>query len=167
MGRVVSQPGQEAVTRAHQRPSTILDVSWVADGMRQADVEEVKAQSGLTPRESLLYSFFMSSPCMTIVSRHGDPIGMWGVVPEGQTAGRIWMLGRDEMLTDVHDKWEFLRQSRIHLANLHAMYPVLFNFVDARNAVHLRWLRWMGFTFISRNDNYGPEKRTFYEFVRI
>ena len=130
MGRVVSHSGQETVKRAHQRPSTILDVSWVADGMRQADVEEVKAQSGLTPRES-------------------------------------WMLGRDEMLTDVHDKWEFLRQSRIHLANLHAMYPVLFNFVDARNTVHLRWLRWMGFTFISRNDNYGPEKRTFYEFVRI
>ena len=167
MGRVVSQPGQEAVNRAYQRISVISDVSYVADGMREPDVEEVKAQSGLSPHGSLLYSFFMSKPCKTIVGRHGRPIGMWGVVPDGSTAGRIWMLGRSEMLTDVADKWEFLRQSRIHLANLQDKYPVLFNFVDARNTVHLRWLRWMGFTFINRHDNFGPEQRTFYEFVRI
>jgi hypothetical protein len=167
MGRVVSQPSQQAVTRAYQRPSVIDDVTYVADGMRRPDVEEVMAQSGLTPHQSLLYSFFMSKPCMTIVGRHGRAIGMWGVVPDGSTAGRIWMLGRCEMLTDVADKWEFLRQSRIHLADLQSKYPVLFNFVDARNTVHLRWLRWMGFTFINQHDDFGPQQRTFYEFVRI
>ncbi len=167
MGRVVSQPSQQAVTRAYQRPSVINDVTYVADGMRRPDVEEVMAQSGLTPHQSLLYSFFMSKPCMTIVGRHGRAIGMWGVVPDGSTAGRIWMLGRCEMLTDVADKWEFLRQSRIHLADLQSKYPVLFNFVDARNTVHLRWLRWMGFTFINQHDDFGPQQRTFYEFVRI
>ena len=167
MGRVVSQPSQQVVTRAYQRPSVIDDVAYVAEGMRRPDVEEVMAQSGLTPHQSLLYSFFMSKPCMTIVGRHGRAIGMWGVVPDGSTAGRIWMLGRCEMLTDVADKWEFLRQSRIHLADLQSKYPVLFNFVDARNTVHLRWLRWMGFTFINQHNDFGPQQRTFYEFVRI
>jgi hypothetical protein len=33
--------------------------------------------------------------------------------------------------------------------------------------VHIRWLRWMGFTFIKSHPKYGAEGRLFLEFVRI
>jgi hypothetical protein len=33
--------------------------------------------------------------------------------------------------------------------------------------VHIKWLRWMGFTFISSHPKFGTEGRLFLEFVRI
>jgi len=71
------------------------------------------------------------------------------------------------MLDDTKDKRTFLRQSKIELRKILKEYPVLFNVVDSRNEVHVRWLQWMGFTFIKKHSEYGPEKRPFYEFVRI
>jgi len=167
MGRVVSHQSEETVGKFHCRPSTVADVQTIAENMRTEDVDEIKAQSGNTPREGLFFCYFMSKPCVTIVSRHGNPIGMWGVVPLDNTAGRIWMLGCEAMLKDASDKYNFLRESRKELAKLHGQYPLLTNVVDARNTVHVRWIRWMGFTFIKKHPQWGPEHRMFYEFVRI
>jgi hypothetical protein len=33
--------------------------------------------------------------------------------------------------------------------------------------VHIRWLKWMGCTFIKRHSTYGVEQRPFLEFVRL
>ena len=167
MGRVVSQPCQSPVKTGYQRRAAIDDVAFVADEMRPEDVAEVRAQSGHSPREALLFCFFMSKPCMTMVGREENVIGMWGVVPQGPTAGRVWMLGCQSMLDDHGDRRTFLKESKAQLAKLHEQYPVLFNVVDARNEVHVRWLRYMGFTFIRKHPNWGPEGRLFYEFVRI
>jgi len=135
--------------------------------MREEDVAEVKAQSGQSPREAMLYCFMLSNPCMAMVGRKGNVVGVWGVVPQGHMAGRIWMLGCQSMLDDNGDRRTFLKESKLQLAKLHEQYPVLFNVVDARNEVHVRWLRYMGFTFIRKHPNWGPEGRLFYEFVRI
>ncbi len=166
MGGVVSHQDKKIV-KAFQRPSVLQDIKIVGEDMRQSDIEELQAQSGGKPKESLLFCFFASTPCMTIVSRHGNPIGMWGVVPQGDIYGRIWMLGCDAMLQDSSDKRTFLKESKIELKKLHNKYPVLGNIVDARNSVHIRWLHWMGFTFINKLSDWGPESRPFYEFVRI
>ena len=71
------------------------------------------------------------------------------------------------MLDDERDKRTFLRRSKVELDKIIQEYPVLFNVVDARNKIHVRWLQWMGFTFIKKHSEYGPEGRLFYEFVRI
>lgn len=102
-----------------------------------------------------------------MISRHGYPMGMWGVIRESETSGRIWMLGCQSMLDDKRDKRTFLRQSKLELIKVLEQYPVLFNVVDARNEIHVRWLQWMGFTFIQKHPEWGPEGRLFYEFVRI
>ena len=151
----------------HVRPSRLEDVAAIANDMRQEDADECKAHAGACPKGSLLYCFFMSKPCMTLVSRTGQPVSMWGVVPEGLNTGRIWLLGRQAMLDDLKDKHYFLRECKIQLGKLYEQYPVLFNLVDARNKVHLRWIRWMGFTFIHKHSEWGPESRLFYEFVGI
>ena len=162
MGRMVTQQND-----THVRPSCLEDVATIANDMRQEDVDECKAQAGACPKGSLLYCFFMSKPCMTLVSRHGEPISMWGAIPEGLSSGRIWLLGRQAMLDDMSDKHYFLRESKVQLAKLHEQYPVLFNVVDARNKIHIRWIQWMGFTFIREHPQWGPESRGFYEFVKI
>jgi hypothetical protein len=162
MGRMVTQQNL-----THVRPSRLQDVAAIANDMRQADVDECKAQADACPKGSLLYCFFMSKPCMTLVSWNGEPISMWGVIPEGLNTGRIWLLGREAMLDDLVDKHYFLRECKIQLKKIYEQYPVLFNLVDARNKIHLRWIQWMGFTFIRKHPEWGPESRLFYEFVGI
>ena len=150
----------------HVRPSCIKDVAIVADNLRKEDAAECKAQSGSSPRESLLYCYFMSKPCMTIVSAKGNPLGMYGTVQEGVT-GRIWLLGCEAMIEELGNNYLFLRESKRQLAKLQEQFPILFNLVDARNEVHVRWIQWLGFTFIHKHPQWGPEGRLFYEFVKI
>ena len=114
-----------------------------------------------------MYCFFKSDPCMTMVSRLGRPMGMWGVVPQEEGVGRIWLLGTDEMVDDPANRLRFLREAKGYLAKVGERYQVLFNCADARNVVHVKWLRWMGFTFIAQHPNYGAEGRAFLEFVRM
>ena len=163
---MVSLQSSPPVT-AHCRRTQPSDIRIVADSMRAEDVAEVKAHSGLDPDQALLLSYFHSEPCLSIVSRHGDVIGMWGVVPQEDRTGRIWMLGTDAMLDDLQDRRTFLRQSKEVLRELHHQFILLFNEVDARNTVHIRWLRWMGFTFVRYRPNYGTEGRPFYEFCKV
>ena len=108
-----------------------------------------------------------SDPCLSLISRHGTVIGMWGVVPQSDRVGRIWMLGTDAMFDDAIDRRTFLREAVKYVEELHQRYTVLFNEIDARNKVHMRWLRWMGFTFVRYRPNYGAEGRPFYEFCRV
>lgn len=141
----------------------------VADNMRQADIDELQAGSGVTPRESLLYSFMMGRPCMTMIGHDGAEIGMWGVVPDGryEKAGRIWLLGTDALVEDGRNRVRFLKEAKRELARMEQQYDVLWNYMDARNTVHIEWLRWMGFTFICERPNYGTEGRLFLEFCKV
>jgi len=135
--------------------------------MRDEDIAEIKAQSGATPQESLLHSFFRGDPCMTMIGRDGRPMGMWGVVPQRLDTGCIWMLCTDDLAQDRLNAMRFLREARVHLDRIQNRYKVLCNFADARNVVHIKWLRWMGFIFIAAHPNHGTEGRLFLEFVRI
>ena len=46
-------------------------------------------------------------------------------------------------------------------------YPILFNFVDARNTTHVKWIKYMGFSIIQEHATFGVEGRLFYEFAKI
>ena len=39
--------------------------------------------------------------------------------------------------------------------------------MDARNDLHIKWLKWMKFTFINKVNEFGYEKKPFYEFIKI
>ena len=168
MGGVVTITSQTTLKKtAFHRPSILQDVVDVSENMRPEDAAELYAVSGDSPKGGLLYCYLASKPCMTMVSRHGYVMGMYGVIPEREGVGRIWMLGRNEMTTDKLDRITFLRQAKIELNKLHDQYKLLFNQIDARNQIHIDWIRWMGFTIIKRHSHWGLEGRPFYEFVRI
>ena len=166
VGGLVAEQGAEGLGEAYQRASRPSDLRYLADNMRANDVAEVMACSGCTPDQMLLYCALHSVPCRTMVSRHGHVMGMWGVIPEA-SGGRVWMLGTEGMVDDKRDRRTFLRKSKEQLQQLFSDYSVLFNVVDARNTVHIRWIKHMGFTFVAEHAEWGPEKRLFYEFVRI
>jgi hypothetical protein len=84
--------------------------------------------------------------------------------PRQEDAGLIWLLGSDEL---VRYSYVFLRQCRAWITKLHARYEILWNCVDARNEVHVRWLVWCGFTILETIEEYGVERRPFYGFASV
>ena len=77
--------------------------------------------------------------------------------------GAIWLLATPDI---KRIRFSFLRESRKVVNLLNHKYKVLWNFVDCRNELHLRWLKWCGFTFL-RKLNYGVNQKPFYEFIKL
>jgi len=78
--------------------------------------------------------------------------------------GFAWLVATDEL---THFEVAFLRESKYWINVLHSRYSVLWNYVDARNKVHIRWLDWCGFMLVDRIEAFGPEARLFFKFSRM
>lgn len=149
----------------HSRPATLDDLSVLAPRLRAEDKREIRAVSGRTPEAALFHGLEISEVC-EVIEAGGELVGVYGVVrsPQEPILGAIWMLCTDGL---ERHQIAFLRRCRAVIDELNKQYPLLCNVVDARNTIHIKWLRWCGFTFIKLHENYGMERRPFYEFVRI
>lgn len=146
------------------RPTIQGDAESLAPRMREADKAEVKAASGKHPYLVLLEGIEASEQAYTALV-DGEPIAIFGVCPtDNPSVGVVWLLGSD--VISAH-RIDFLRKSRDWVERFQSKYPVLCNSIDARNTVHIKWLQWLGFTFIQELQNHGVEHRLFYQFVRI
>jgi len=141
------------------------DCVLMAETLRPADKAEVYAAAGIQPFDALFQGLQNSDLPVVGADENDIPVAMGGVCStEEPLAGLVWMLAT----TDIEKhKISFLRQSRDLVMGWHDRYPVLFNAVDERNELHIKWLRWLGFTFIRRIPEHGFEKRPFLEFVRL
>ncbi len=145
------------------RESVLHDCYEIAENIREADRREILAMSGAEPLEAMVSSFMCSDEPRTILA--GDtPVAMFGAGFVEPGVGMGWLMGTD----GIHDiPMQFLRETKYELEQLHDTYEMLFNYVDERNTVHVKWLRWLGFKFINRHEQFGVENRPFFEFVRI
>ena len=147
------------------RPATEADCHFLSARLRAADRAEVAA-GGTDPLAALLGGLHSSLEAVAGVDESGEPVILAGLaaIPEHPLVGTVWALGSDA----VRDhRVSFLRQSRTLCAHFHERFPVLMNLVDARNTVHIEWLRWMGFTFVRRWPEMGPQRLPFIEFVKL
>lgn len=159
MGDRLLHPEPPHVVRTELR-----DCIHLCSEVRQADRDEVRAASGGTVLNALVNGFHLSSQCWTLKIRE-DPIAMFGVAPvDGSAYGSIWLLGSDRI---QRVKWHFLRESRPWLRRLMHGYDSVGNVVDKRNTVHIRWLEWLGFTFVREIPAFGHEGRPFLEFIKL
>lgn len=101
------------------------------------------------------------STAMAMYANAGELAGICGIRALGSGIGSVWMVG-----TDVLDRHpiEFLRDSKAWLATQKSGWRVLANCVDARNAGHMAWLRWLGFEIEERTIPFGAEQRPFHPF---
>ena len=60
----------------------------------------------------------------------------------------------------------FLKQCRELVNFLAKEHKILWNYVDCRNELHIKWLKWCGFKFL-RKVNYGVLNQPFYEIIKI
>lgn len=147
------------------RPAQPGDALALAPRLRPADRMEIRARSGDAPLQALQQGIADSQPACAVLSRSGDVVAVFGVVPHPHfaQAGIVWLLGADELVAEPR---AFLRSAEYWIARLHRRYLVLGNFIDARNTVHLRWLQWLGFRTTRRIEQMGVERRPFIEFQR-
>lgn len=154
---------------AFVRPYEPGDDLYISTRLRRADLHELQAQSERTPAAILREGGMISLPSCTVVGNSGQPAGMFGVVPEGSGVGRIWMLGTDELVAKPM-RTQFIRESKNYLSGLEhhfKIYKLLHNEIDERNTIHIRWLQWLGFTFIRRIPEHGIHRLPFMEFVKL
>ena len=169
MVRKLSPKGTEnTLMKGYVREATHADIQLVAQDMRDADVAEVMASSGWTSEQALINGLQTRETggiIKTICLPNDLPVGMFGVVPVGTPeVGAIWMLASNG-LQAIHR--QFARQCRSEIDQIAEGYRLIFNFTDARNSLHHRWLQWSGFTIIKRHERYGHEQRPFLEFVKV
>ena len=152
------------------RKAEIADADYLAPLLRPADLLEIEATlgPGADVREVLRVSVKYSDPCLVgLDPKTGKPILVAGVVPDlehnNPKVGTVWMLGTPEIESYPV---KFTRWGRKVVGLFHEKYSLLHNFVDARNDVHIKWLRLLGFVFISIKKR-GPQQSRFFEFVRL
>lgn len=146
------------------RPAVLRDCHSLAPLLREADKAEIKALTGHAPLDGLLESLEVSTQRFAI-EHQGEVIAIFGggPHPHRDDCGLPWMMASDHLKT----QWVwFLRNSDRIVDLVQRHYPLLWNVIDIRNAVHMRWLRWCGFTFGTTFPKLGVEERPFREFWR-
>lgn len=100
------------------------------------------------------------------VELDGVPIAMFGTSRNlvDSSVGKVWLLGTDTF--SAQRSW-IIRNSKAVLDELFQTYSVLWNHVDARQTTHIRWLKWLGFDFISTDERYGYEEIPFHQFAKV
>ena len=143
----------------HFRLATIQDLKYLAPRLRFEDKREILSSSGLLPFYALYFSYLHSNIVFTIVNDKKEPVGIFGVT----VSGAIWLLATDK-LKDI--QFAFLKENKKVIDFLNTKYKILWNYVDCRNSLHIKWLKWCGFKFINK-QKYGVLNEPFYEFIKI
>jgi len=145
----------------HIRLATPDDALYVGQRLRQRDVDEVRAASGLTPEAALSASLAVSTSAWVVLD--GTPVAVFGVAPIADGIGAPWLLATDAFRAQSR---YLMRHSEEYLQRMLGEYPVLMNYVDVRNADSLRYLRRVGFVFTAYEPEFGVERRPFLQFMR-
>ncbi len=148
------------------RDSIMNDVDlWTLDPfneMRPLEVMEVWASDHWNPTEAVFMSWARSLKSYTIFHKK-KLVGMFGVIPDalvGERA-RVWLLTTHEI---ERMGIRFLKLSREYIGRLRDGYPVLYNWVDARNEQCLKWLRWCG-AEVYPPETFGKDGLPFHYFT--
>jgi hypothetical protein len=141
----------------------------LAPRLRRADQRELEAAPGFRSCLKSLKGCLTVTPNALAVDIHGvGAVGVFGVVPLVSSPikeGIIWFLGSELLFHNPYRKL-FIQNSRPVLHHLAQGYSLLSNQVESRNTVHIRWLRWLGFTFVRHVPGSGRSGESFYEFLQ-
>ena len=136
-------------------PCTLEAAYEVATSLRQEDLREVVEGHGLQPTIAIPLNSLRGF-CVHFTVPDGRIAGLAGIEDDG----RVWMLTTpailDFPLTFAREAKRFI-DSRTE--------SVLWNYVDKRNTVHIKLLKFLGFTFLEEVP-FGPNQLTFIRFER-
>ena len=131
--------------------------------VRQADIDEFAAGYSRTPEAAMRTGLKVSSHCWAGIWE-GKVVAIAGLRPTSFLGdyANPWMVGtRDLERPEV--RRQFLELSKSVLSYMLSLYPHLENWVDCRNRMAVRWLKWLGFT-IYPAEAHGPQGMPFHRF---
>lgn len=147
---------------AHVRRAISADIVFLAPKMRQADRDEIKASDNVGAVEALMTPFeYRGHRTWSVIGTDEEyVIGMFGSVPTlDPDYGIAWLLSSEELFKY---KKEFIKQSPQWVDEMGKGYRYLYNYVDCRNEKSIKWLMYLGFNTIRREEEYGKGKLPFY-----
>jgi hypothetical protein len=137
------------------------DIQHIAANLRAADREELMASHGeCEPLDAISKAVLMSSHFWTLADY--EPLAVFGVTPLSLMggSGAPWLLGTGRVFTA---RSALVRDGRRYVQRMLAVYPHLYNYVDARNTRSVRWLARLGF-HIHAPAPYGVAGLPFHRF---
>ena len=136
-------------------------LQFIADNMRDADIDEVRAASNKDPLTAVTEGVKVSD-FTSVAVINGDIVAVMGVVKGSALTdnGVAWLLGTT--FVDKHRR-EFLESSHKVLNAMLDICPELSNYVHAENKTSIRWLKWLGFQ-INDPEPFGVNDELFHEF---
>jgi len=147
------------------RLASIEDAQYVAEHLRDADRDEVRALCGMDPK-FVLPAYVQEGREVHVAGFVGQPpqiiFGVDPIFGMEDEAAVIWMLSTPEIYKHAQ---VFVPYSKNIWDAYHERFPLLTNFSDARNTRHHTWLKWLGAHFIRRVEHFGAESRPFLEFA--
>ena len=143
-------------------PATYEHIEQLVPRLRVADLREIAAATGSDPEGALAVSVGSSPVAWTWLHR-GRVMAIFGVAPYPNRpgVGIPWLLGAKGV--DKH-KVFFVRRSRRYVAEMLEQFPVLENWVDARNTASIQWLAWLGFQLAEVQPFFGIQRLPFIRF---
>ena len=135
-------------------------LNYLIGRLREEDYNEVKAATGQDPNDVLRDAWLTKGKRWTI--EYMDRIvGVFGLKDGGNEIGVPWLLGNEGIRKIGR---AFVGESGRIIAGMLQDFPVLMNYVDARNKTSIRWLEWCGFN-IHAPVPYGAEQLPFHPFI--
>ena len=128
--------------------ATSNHIKLLVKDLRPEDAEEIKAKSGSNDIEkTLLKGFTMTDYCRAFFV-DGEIEGIYGVVGavDDKSIGSPFLLCTTKI---KKIKIKFLKECKDRVQEMQDKFPVLFNYIDSRNKLHLTWLKWCGFRIIN------------------
>jgi hypothetical protein len=130
--------------------------SRILPHLRREDINEMRAFSDLDPAVGLAFSIANSRPGYAVLI-DGEPAALFGAAPKAGGIGVPWLVGTDEI---KKRPVVFYRVSKSVVEEMRQTYSFLENWVDERNLLSVRWLKWAGFTVEEPvNMGYGRFRR--------
>lgn len=145
-------------------PATLHHVVQLLPHLRHEDEREVRSASGKDPAAVLAQAIGISEEAIVALDEADQPVLLFGVSEVGPGVGAPWMVATTKI---TEHRRQIAKLTRPAVGALHARYPVLTNFADGRNALHLRWLRWAGFRLLRVDTSFAADGSPFIEFIRI
>ncbi len=139
------------------------DAAPVAADLRPSDVLELQASlgAGFDPLAVLSKAIADSDPAFAVEDADtGVAFGLFGVAPTDNGIGVPWLLATPRLNVCRRG---LVRYGKRFVKQMRNRYPVMVNFLDARNDSAMRWLSRIGFD-VRFPVNYGAEMRLFYPF---
>lgn len=138
------------------------DLATIAPLVRQADLDEIEGALRTPIHHALLEGVTGSRKARQIVV-DGLVVAVFGDADCEHATG----LGVPWLISTVHVERfprAFLAVCKPEVADMLTRHDALLNYVDVRNRVAIRWLKWLGFDFHDP-EPYGAAGEPFYPFT--